>query len=179
MAAKRGNPKKAPKISTSDNPELGVTMDSGFTYRWDGSGPPKKQPGTLAAAMNVVWDYPGSLNELENPVTTSIWSVSPELANRANAGKVDYTLIPADASEAEALVWMHGQEKYGRGNWEKLWGEDTVNVVLASAFRHMMAIQKGEMVDPESGLPHAAHVRCNMAMLIRYQNQTDSVSSGS
>jgi hypothetical protein len=89
-------------------------------------------------------------------------------ADRFNEGKIDLTLIPADASEAEARVWMAGEQKYGRYNWTKLWGDKTIDVVMASLLRHALAIQKGEVVDPESGEYHAAHIRCNAAMIIRY-----------
>ena len=92
-------------------------------------------------------------------------------ALRYNSGKIDYTLVPVDALSEEAFVWDYGQTKYGRGNWEKLWGEDTVQVVLASMLRHVYAIQMGEARDPESGHQHAAHIRCNAAMLIRYFNK--------
>ena len=94
-------------------------------------------------------------------------------ALRYNSGKTDFTLLPVDALEAESNVWMMGMEKYGRNNWEKLWGDETKNVVMQSAMRHMMAILSGEDIDNESGQPHAAHVRCNMAMLIRYYNETE------
>jgi len=94
-------------------------------------------------------------------------------ANRFNGDKIDLTLIPPDATREEALVWMMGQKKYGRDNWEALWGENTVNSVMASLLRHTLAIQMGESHDDESGLQHAAHIRCNAAMLIRYFNGRD------
>ena len=49
-------------------------------------------------------------------------------AKRFNEGKVDYTILPIDALEAEARVWMAGEKKYGRHNWEKLWGDRTPQV---------------------------------------------------
>ena len=101
-------------------------------------------------------------------------TIPSESALRFNKGKVDYTLIPPDAEEAEARVWMAGMAKYGRNNWEKLWGDDTILVVLASTRRHMAAIQRGEYRDPETGELHAAHIRCNAAMLIRYALQQES-----
>ena len=104
---------------------------------------------------------------------------TPPQANRYNAGKVDYTLLPIDALTAEAKVWMGGEKKYGRHNWEKLWGDDTVNVAMASALRHSYAILEGELIDQESGLPHAAHVRCNMAMIIRWMENEGITSSSS
>lgn len=91
-------------------------------------------------------------------------------AKRYNENKVDYTLVPTDALREEARVWMAGEVKYGRSNWEKLWGDNTVSVVLASLLRHAYAIQQGQSHDLESGLQHAAHIRCNAAMLVRYFN---------
>lgn len=95
-------------------------------------------------------------------------TVDEPVAKRYNAGKVSLSLLPAKALIAEAKVWQMGEQKYGRGNWQKLWGKNTVNVVMDSALRHMLAILDGEVYDKESGEPHAAHVRCNMAMLIEY-----------
>jgi len=93
---------------------------------------------------------------------------SADSADRFNDGKVDLTLVPTEANKAEARVWGFGADKYGRDNWKKLWGDDTVNVVMASLLRHSYAILEGEINDPESGEQHAAHIRCNAAMLIEY-----------
>jgi hypothetical protein len=92
-------------------------------------------------------------------------------ATRHNQGKIDYTLLPVDALEAEAKVWMLGEKKYGRNNWEKLHGEDTTNVIMGCLLRHAFAILDGELVDPESGVHHGAHIRANAAMLIRHYNE--------
>lgn len=97
------------------------------------------------------------------------------VADRYNEGKIDYTLLPVDALEAEARVWMLGAEKYDRDNWKKLWGNESVDVIMASLLRHAMAIQKGEHVDQETGEYHAAHIRCNCAMLIHYYNTRGEV----
>jgi hypothetical protein len=91
-----------------------------------------------------------------------------EIAKRFNGGKIDYSLLPAKACEHECRVWMSGQLKYGKSNWKKLWGEDTIDVVMASLLRHAFAILDGQEIDPESGEYHAAHIRCNAAMLIEY-----------
>lgn len=96
-------------------------------------------------------------------------------ARRDNQGKVDYSLLPIDSLEEETKVWMAGEKKYGRDNWSKLWGDKTVDVVCASALRHLFAIMEGEDIDPETGLLHAAHVRCNMAMLIRYAKVNEQI----
>lgn len=100
-------------------------------------------------------------------------SNNPNQAKRFNNGKVDYTLLPLDALEAEARVWMMGERKYGRSNWTKLWGDDTPQVAMASALRHIFAYLNGEEYDPESGIHHLAHVRCNCAMGIRHTKQKE------
>jgi hypothetical protein len=105
------------------------------------------------------------------------YSAERAVAKRFNADKVDYTLVPTDALTEEAKVWMAGEKKYGRDNWQKLWGSDTVAVVLASLLRHAYAIQSGESHDAETGFQHAAHIRCNAAMLVRYFNNKLDPSS--
>lgn len=97
-----------------------------------------------------------------------------DTAKRFNQGKVDYTLIPVEAQRQEALVWAHGEKKYGRDNWKKLWGESTIVTVMQSLLRHANAIQEGEVLDLESGLPHAAHIRCNAAMLLESYKEVKS-----
>ena len=92
------------------------------------------------------------------------------VAKRFNTGKPRVGLVPADAILEEAKVWTAGAAKYGDYNWEKLWGGSTVAVVMDSLLRHAMAIQQGESHDSETGYQHAAHIRCNAAMLIRYFN---------
>lgn len=93
-------------------------------------------------------------------------------AKRYNSGKPElvdiFKYIPQDAMLEEAAVWKMGAEKYGMNNWEKLWGDDTVKVVMSSLLRHAEAIVRGEINDKESGKQHAAHIRCNAAMLLRY-----------
>ena len=84
---------------------------------------------------------------------------------RFNAGKPDYSLIPMHTLEDEARVWMYGAQKYAAWNWAKgmPW-----SVPFACAMRHLAAWQRGEDTDPESGLPHLAHVMCNLRMLTLY-----------
>lgn len=84
---------------------------------------------------------------------------------RFNTGKPDYSLIPLCTLEDEARVWAYGKQKYAAWNWAK--GMDW-SVPLACLMRHMAAWQRGEEVDPESGLPHLAHAMCNLRMLTLY-----------
>lgn len=84
---------------------------------------------------------------------------------RYNGGKVDYSLIPLFTLEDEIRVWEYGKRKYAAFNWAKgmPW-----SVPYACILRHMSAWQRGEDTDPESGLPHLAHIACNVRMLTLY-----------
>lgn len=90
-----------------------------------------------------------------------------ENAKRDNSGKAKLSYIPRRAQEAEARVWEFGGKKYGRRNWEK--GLPWLSVI-DSLLRHAMALQSGEINDPETGEHHAAHIRCNAAMLIEFEH---------
>lgn len=100
-----------------------------------------------------------------------------EHAKRYNQGKMDFTVLPVDGLEEVTKVLQKARdEKYpdnpdGTANWEKLWGDKTVKLVLGCAFRHIFAILRGEVYDKESGFQHAGHVIANMFMLIRYFNE--------
>lgn len=84
---------------------------------------------------------------------------------RLNNGKPDYSLIPLSTLADEALVWEYGKRKYAAWNWAKgmPW-----SVPFACIQRHLAAWQRGEENDQESGLPHMAHVACNVRMLTHY-----------
>lgn len=84
---------------------------------------------------------------------------------RYNAGKPDYSLIPLYTLTDEARVWEYGRQKYAAWNWAKgmPW-----SIPYACAMRHFAAWQRGEDLDPESGLPHLAHIACNVRMLTLY-----------
>jgi len=84
---------------------------------------------------------------------------------RYNDNKPAFDLIPLCTLEDEARVWDYGRKKYASWNWAKgmSW-----SVPLACALRHLAAFQRGEDLDPESGLPHLAHAMCNLRMLTLY-----------
>ena len=74
-------------------------------------------------------------------------------------------LISPIALLAEAQVMTYGAQKYEAHNFRK--GISFQRVVDA-AFRHLIAFNAGEDIDPESGLPHLAHLRCCAAFLLEY-----------
>lgn len=84
---------------------------------------------------------------------------------RYNDNKTQLDLIPLASLKPAADVFQYGAEKYAAWNWAK--GQPW-SVPLECAMRHIAALQRGEMIDPESGHPHFGHLLCNAIMLSHF-----------
>lgn len=95
-------------------------------------------------------------NPMENQLGTGL---------RYNTGKLRYDLVNPYAHEQLVKVLTMGAEKYAERNWEKgmKWSG-----IIASAKRHLAAIERGEDYDKESGLLHVAHLAANIHFLTAY-----------
>lgn len=82
-----------------------------------------------------------------------------------DAGKVRFDLIPAEWELALAQIMTMGAAKYADRNWEKglSWSRR-----YGSLRRHLNAFWAGEDLDPESGLPHLAHIAWNALALMTF-----------
>lgn len=72
-------------------------------------------------------------------------------------------LVPLEAVEGVAAVMTFGAKKYAPDGWKDV--PDARNRYTAAMLRHMTALQKGELIDPDSGLPHQDHIACNALFL--------------
>lgn len=74
--------------------------------------------------------------------------------------------IPRNQLVGIATVLGFGAAKYGERNWE------TPGLVysrlFAAAARHAEAWARGELLDPESGLPHSWHFWCNVVFIVTF-----------
>lgn len=82
-----------------------------------------------------------------------------------NVDKTRMDLIDAEALLEEAKVMTFGAGKYEPRSWEAVIRRGESWRYIASAHRHLNAIQRGEVNDPETGLSHAAHLACNAHFL--------------
>lgn len=80
-------------------------------------------------------------------------------------GKLRYDLIPHYPIEMLAAVLTFGATKYGDWNWSH--GIPYLKLI-ASCSRHFWSFVSCDDVDKESGLPHLAHLMCNVAMLLHF-----------
>jgi len=85
-----------------------------------------------------------------------------EQALRYNDSKSQLSLLDLDSFSDVADVLQFGANKYSRDNWRK---GLPVTSILDSLLRHVAALQRGEFLDPESGLPHTGHIGCNVMFL--------------
>ena len=84
---------------------------------------------------------------------------------RFNDNKPKLSLIPSISRTLEALGWQVGAAKYGEFNWEQ--GMNW-SIPLNCMGRHWEAINSGEWVDEETGVPHISLIMCNASMLAYY-----------
>lgn len=90
------------------------------------------------------------------------WIDESQLA-KADEGKPRLTLVPRQIIFDIAKVREYGNRKYhDSDNWKTVEPERYRD----AAFRHFMAyLDDPDGVDSESGLPHLAHLACNIAFL--------------
>jgi hypothetical protein len=81
-----------------------------------------------------------------------------------DGGKRDFTLLPWASVEEIVKVLEFGAQKYARDNWKQV--EDAQHRYTKAALRHLVAYTQGEVNDPESGLPHLAHLGCCVLFLL-------------
>ena len=78
-------------------------------------------------------------------------------------GKPRWDLLPWDQVEDIVKVLTMGAKKYSDDNWQEV--PDAKRRYFAAALRHLTAWKRGELTDPESGLPHLAHAACSLLFL--------------
>lgn len=96
-----------------------------------------------------------------------------------DGGKLRWDLLPLDLVEKVVEVYTFGAQKYAPNTWQNL--PDGYNRYKAAMLRHLTAHEKGEMIDPDSKLPHLYHVAWNALAMIHFaekdKTSTDEVKS--
>ena len=89
-------------------------------------------------------------------------------AKRYNEGKPKWHLAHMPSLEPMIRVLEFGASKYEPFNWQKGFALDDL---MDSLFRHVVAINDGEMVDKESGQLHMGHIMCNAMFWVYHYNK--------
>jgi len=104
------------------------------------------------------------LNEIDVRDYKDAGAPQPE-ALKYDATKPRMDLLDPWAMEGLAQVLTFGAQKYAAHNWRNGLG---ISRCIAALHRHLAAIQRGEDVDPESGLPHIDHLGCCWMFISNY-----------
>jgi len=88
----------------------------------------------------------------------------PDVKKEAGSSKPQLVLMPPAAERSICEVLKFGASRYGEFNW-RLSHVETATYISAIK-RHLAAIHEGEWLDPESGLPHIAHVGASACILL-------------
>jgi hypothetical protein len=101
-------------------------------------------------------------SESERKHLESMSSIPTEFVKH-DAEKPRVDLLPAVALLAVSRVLGFGARKYKEHGWRTV---DRRSRYSAAIGRHWLAWQSGEDTDPESGLPHLAHLACSALFLL-------------
>jgi len=82
---------------------------------------------------------------------------------KADGDKPEMDLIPPAFLEQTAAVLTYGAHKYAANNWMKVERRRYVAALMRHLCRELRD-PKGK--DPETGLPHTAHIAANIAIII-------------
>ncbi len=74
-------------------------------------------------------------------------------------------LVDALAIEGIGKVLTFGAKKYSADNWR---GGIQYTRLIGAIKRHLSSIERGEDVDPESGLPHIDHLGCEWMFMSNF-----------
>lgn len=86
-------------------------------------------------------------------------------ADRFNVGKPKWGLVHFGSLVPFVRVLEFGAKKYSPDNWKQGFPDRDLMECMQ---RHLAAMLDGEENDPETGLPHQAHIMCN-CMFLSYQ----------
>jgi len=100
-----------------------------------------------------------------------------ESFEKADMGKPPLEMLydVSDALSEVVRVMQHGAEKYGRKNWALGSDDAGIKRYESATLRHMFALKRGEILDPESGYLHRAHAICSQLFLLQMEFSTAKV----
>lgn len=118
------------------------------------------------------WECVTDRGRRVNEVDLALQASPPPSGLKHDGGKPRWSLLMrgcADALQAVVRVLTFGAQKYADDSWQGVQnGQQRYRDAL---YRHMNAIERGELVDDESGESHWAHVATNALFLYELHKQ--------
>jgi len=94
-----------------------------------------------------------------------------ERGAKHDQNKPRYDLLPPIAIDELAKILTFGAEKYSENSWQDV--PNGLERYRAALLRHTFAMQRGELIDDESGLPHSAHAMCCCSFIVELERMQD------
>lgn len=110
-----------------------------------------------------------SIDSTTKPQQESTKINSDSIGKKYDSDKPRWDLADMDYFEDVVKVLGFGSKKYGDYNWELV--DKARNRYFSALLRHIAAYKRGEVNDPETGLPHLAHAGCNLMFLNHFQKK--------
>lgn len=95
--------------------------------------------------------------DIDSHEALTFYPLSTKSGVKHDGSKLPMDLLDPLALEGLTAVLQFGAQKYAAHNWR---GGLKWTRLIAAMLRHSFAILRGELNDPESGLPHVDHVGC-------------------
>lgn len=118
--------------------------------------------------MNIFNNDKSTTHTASSTINTSPIEIK-KVGRKDDKDKNRLDLIDVSFIESLGKVLTYGANKYEANNWQKV--EDPVNRYYAATLRHLFAWRNGEVCDPESGLPHLAHIATNIMFLQHFEKE--------
>ena len=92
---------------------------------------------------------------------------------KADAGKLELSLVPTEIIRDIATIRMYGNRKYpkgGKDNWKQVEKQRYIDAM----YRHWLAyVDDNNAIDEESGYPALWHCACNIAFLCEMEKEKE------
>lgn len=144
------------------NPEYGE-KETDFDYYSDNIGSIK-----IASEQDILY-FKEKLREIGSQEAIDCLMMidkanEESVKNDRKDDKLRWDLLPLNLIEMIVKVFHFGAKKYGENRWQDL--PDAYNRYKGAMLRHLVAHEKGDILDPESGLPHLAHMAWNALAIL-------------
>lgn len=90
--------------------------------------------------------------------------MAPNEGIKYDGEKPRWWLLPWKQVEDVVKVLTFGAKKYSEDNWQQV--QPIKERYHSACLRHITAWRMGEVIDPESGLPHLAHAVCCLLFMM-------------
>lgn len=158
--------------NTSDEVSIYLTKTKMLNRDWQPVSDEEEPPFDLTGCKDVSQSFPALV--LSDRGTGVLFSgsykpYSAQVNIKQPEDKIRLDLVEPSFIKAVGKVRTYGLKAYPD---EQGWRNEPKQRFIAATMRHFEAYRSGEILDPESNMPHLWHAACNLMFLIEMENST-------